>query len=637
MRAYSVVMSETQPASPNEVDNEEPQIKGASLILQKVATLPDAPGVYRMIDAKGVVLYVGKAKNLRSRVRAYTKARGHGNRILRMIDSTCDMEFIRTKTETDALLLEANLIKKLKPRFNVLLRDDKSFPYILLRTDHDVPRLIKHRGAQKIEGNYFGPFASAGAVNRTLNTLQRAFLLRSCTDHVYANRSRPCLLYQIKRCSAPCTGEIDEAGYDNLVNSAKRFLQGDSRAIQDELVAKMETASANQDYEGAAAARDRISALTYVQQKDGINAASLTEADIITIAHEGRQSCVQVFFFRAGQNLGNRAYFPRHDAEQSAAEVLEAFIGQFYDNRPTPKHIYVNETLAGCDLLQEALSLRMEKPITIHRPQRGDKLEALKHATHNAREALARRIAESDNQRRLLQEVANTFNLAAPPARIEVFDNSHLQGTNQIGSMIVAGEEGFMKTQYRKFNIKDETINGDDYAMMQEVFMRRYGRLLKEPEAPRPDLILIDGGRGQLSVTMKVMAELGIDIPMVGIAKGEDRNAGREQFYVSPTGKIEAPFTLPHNAPVLYYLQRLRDEAHRFAIGTHRARRKKDMTKNPLDNIEGIGASRKRALLHHFGSGQAASRASLNELEKVEGISTKIAGRIYDHFTDRKR
>ena len=604
------------------------EISGAALILQKVATLPPAPGVYRMMDAAGAVLYVGKARNLRLRVRAYTKARGHPNRILRMIDATSAMEFIRTETETDALLLEANLIKKLKPRFNVLMRDDKSFPYILLRTDHDVPRLQKHRGAQNITGDYFGPFASAGAVNQTLNSLQRAFLLRSCNDHVYNNRTRPCLLYQIKRCSAPCTGEISAADYGGLVAEAKRFLKGDSRAVQEALVGKMKTASAAQDFETAGAARDRIRALTYVQQKDGINAAMMKEADVIAIAKQGRQSCVQVFFFRAGQNLGNRAYFPRHDEEQSAEEILEAFIGQFYENRPIPPQIFVNATLAGRTLLAEALGIRMGHRVALAHPKRGGKLAVVNHAVQNASEALARRIAESDNQRRLLAEVATCFALPVPPTRIEVFDNSHLQGTNQIGAMIVASEEGFLKTQYRKFNIKDPSINGDDYAMMREVFGRRYGRMVREDGAPRPDLILVDGGQGQLSAAQEVLGELALDIPLVAIAKGVDRNAGRERFFM--TGR-EA-FSLPHDAAVLYYLQRLRDEAHRYAIGTHRARRKMAMYANPLDGVEGIGAARKRALLHHFGSAQEVGRAGANELEKVEGISARIAQRIYDHF-----
>jgi excinuclease ABC subunit C len=620
------------------------KLHGARLIEQKVATLPGGPGVYRMMDAQGNVLYVGKAKNLKSRVRAYTKLIGHNNRIMRMIEATADMEFIRTETETDALLLEANLIKKLKPRYNVLLRDDKSFPYILLAEDHAVPQLLKHRGSHKRAGDYFGPFASAGAVNRTLNTLQRAFLLRSCSDSVYDSRTRPCLLYQIKRCAAPCTGEISEADYGALVEEARAFLKGQSRAVQQRLVEKMQAASDALDFEGAARARDRIHALTYVQQESGINPQGIAEADVIALAKAGGQACVQVFFYRAGQNLGNHAYFPRHDKDEADAAILEAFIGQFYDNRPAPKLILVNQAMPGQTLLAEALSVQMAQAVHIRHPQRGAKAALLTHAAQNAQEALARHQAESASQRRLLQQLADVFDLEAPPQRIEVFDNSHLQGSNQLGGMVVAGLEGFLKNQYRKFNIKDAaTKPGDDYAMMREVFTRRYGRLAREmsEEAAneasatnnRPDLVLVDGGRGQLNVAREVMQELGLDdIPLVGVAKGPDRDAGRERFFMAD----KDDFMLPHNSPVLYYLQNLRDEAHRFAIGGHRAKRRSDIRKNPLDMIDGIGAGRKRALLHHFGSARSVGRASLAELEKVDGISAKIAQRIYDHFHNRE-
>lgn len=611
----------------------ETPLIAAALIESKVATLPSGPGVYRMLDEHGEALYVGKAKNLKNRVRAYTRPTGHNNRILRMIDRTRAMEFIRTETETDALLLEANLIKKLKPRYNVLLRDDKSFPYILLADDHAVPQLYKHRGARKRPGSYFGPFASAGAVNRTLNTLQRVFLLRSCSDSVYESRTRPCLLHQIKRCAAPCTGEISTEDYAELVDQARQFLKGDSRAVQDTLLAKMQAASDQLDFEAAAMARDRIRALTYVQRSNGINQLDVAEADVIAINKQGGQSCVQVFFFRAGQNLGNRAYFPRHDKDQSEAEILEAFVGQFYDNRPVPRLILVSHKLEGRHLLAEAMGLRMGHVVKISQPQRGDKANLMLRAKQNASEALARNMAEGTNQRRLLREVAELFDLPSAPERIEVFDNSHLQGTNQFGGMIVAGPEGFIKNQYRKFNIRDEnTKPGDDYAMMREVFTRRYGRLAREENRQSenwPDLILVDGGRGQLNAAGTVLDELGLsDIPLVGVAKGPDRDAGRERFFM----RQKRDFIMPPNTPVLYYLQRLRDEAHRYAIGAHRAKRAGAIRQNPLDQIDGIGATRKRALLHHFGSAKAVARAALADLEKVEGISDRIALKIYNHF-----
>ena len=613
--------------------SETEKLEGRALIEAKVATLPAAPGVYRMLDDEGNALYVGKAKNLKSRVGSYARRSGHNNRISTMIDATRQMEFIRTETETDALLLEANLIKKLRPRYNVLLRDDKSFPYILLADDHAVPQLYKHRGARKRRGAYFGPFASAGAVNRTLNTLQRAFLLRSCSDSVYESRSRPCLLYQIKRCSAPCTGEISTEAYDELVEEARDFLSGNSRKVQDALLEKMQSASEALDFEVAASARDRIRALTYVQRGNGVNPLDVVEADIVAVVQEGGQSCVQVFFIRAGHNLGNRAYFPRHDKHQTEIEILEAFLGQFYESRPVPREIFINHTLSNASLLGEAFSSRMGHNVKIHRPQRGDKVKLIAHAEQNAKEALGRHVSESASQRLLLKGVGDAFGLQAPPQRIEVFDNSHLQGTNQIGGMIVAGPDGFIKNQYRKFDIKDETTTpGDDYAMMREVFTRRYGRLAKEENRQTsawPDLILIDGGKGQLSVVRKVMVELGLeDIPLVGVAKGPDRDAGRERFFM--VGKQD--FMMSHNSPVLYYLQRLRDEAHRFAIGRHRAKRKAEIRKNPLDGIEGIGGHRKKALLHHFGSAREVASSALADLEKVDGISAKMAQRIYNHF-----
>ncbi len=607
-----------------------------------------------MLNDKGDVLYVGKARSLKKRVTSYTKLLGHSNRIARMISSTADMEFITTATETDALLLEANLIKQLKPRYNVLLRDDKSFPYILLTGDHDFPQVLKHRGARSQKGDYFGPFASAGSVTRTLNTLQRAFLLRSCSDSVFESRTRPCLLFQIKRCSAPCTGEISKTDYKGLVDEAHDFLRGKSRKTQDHLLKLMEAASAKLDFEGAALYRDRVRALTQIQSHQGINPQSVTDADVFAVAEDSGQTCVQVFFFRGGQNWGNRAYFPRHDKDVTRAEVLDAFLAQFYDDRPAPAQLLLSEGVEGRTLLAEALTIRGERKVTVSVPARGEKRELVEHALRNATDALARRLAESATQRKLLSEMVTLFNLESPPQRIEIYDNSHIQGTNQVGGMVVAGPEGFLKNQYRKFNIKEGEIEpGDDYGMMRQVLTRRFSRLLKEsvktgddaeedPNGPStedalemrraqgwPDIILIDGGQGQLSVTMEVMRDLGItDVTVVSIAKGPDRNAGRERFFMPG----RPPFSLPEKSPVLFYLQRLRDEAHRFAIGSHRARRAKQVHENPLDNVPGVGASRKRALLHHFGSAKAVSRAGLADLLTVEGISEKVARAVYDHF-----
>ena len=617
---------------------------GVALIAAKVRLLPDSPGVYRMYDGDGELLYVGKARSLKKRVASYTKLAGQPNRIARMITATAQMEFITTATETDALLLEANLIKRLKPRYNVLMRDDKSFPHILLTGDHEFPQVLKHRGARARRGDYFGPFASAGAVNATLNALQKAFLLRSCSDSVFESRTRPCLLFQIKRCSAPCTGEISGEDYAGLVAEARDFLKGRSRKTQEQLVRLMDEAAANLDYETATVYRDRIRALTQVQQHQGINPQTVTEADLFAAWAEGGQTCVQVFFIRAGQNWGNRAYFPRHDRELSTEEVLDAFLAQFYEDRQPPRMVLLSHDTPGKALLAEALTIRAGRKVAVGVPRRGEKRELVDHALTNAREALGRRLAESSSQRKLLEGVAEVFGLEQAPERIEVYDNSHIQGAKAVGGMIVAGPEGFMKSQYRKFNIKNaDMAAGDDYAMMREVLTRRFTRLLKEsdgddadtgpeetrPDAVWPDLILIDGGAGQLKVATEVLAELGIDsVTAVGVAKGPERDAGRERFFMA--GRRD--FMLEPRNPVLYYLQRLRDEAHRFAIGIHRARRSKAIGVNPLDEVPGVGPGRKRALLKHFGSARAVARAGLADLESVEGISTGVARAVYDHF-----
>ncbi|MCF1502536.1 excinuclease ABC subunit UvrC [Afifella sp. H1R] len=624
---------------------------GADVIAAAVKTLPNAPGVYRMINEHGQVLYVGKARSLKKRVVSYTRLGGQNNRIARMIRATAAMDFVRTRTETEALLLEANLIKRLRPRFNVLLRDDKSFPYILITGDHEAPMIVKHRGARKRAGDYYGPFASAGAVGRTINALQKAFLIRSCSDSVYESRTRPCLLYQIKRCSAPCTGEISVEDYAKLVEEARAFLSGRSQAVRTELAQEMEAASSRFDFEQAAVYRDRLAALSHVQSHQGVNPQSVEEADVFAIHQEGGMACVQVFFFRTGQNWGNRAYFPKADKTMDAPQILQAFLAQFYDDKPVPKLVLASEEFEERALLSEALSERAGHRIQVHVPQRGEKRELVEHALTNAREALGRRLAETSSQARLLQGLGEAFGLPSPPRRVEVYDNSHIQGTNAVGGMIVAGPEGFSKPHYRKFNIRSEEITpGDDFGMMREVLTRRFSRLLKEagPRTPQeeqttedgseaqsdaipawPDLIVIDGGKGQLSATLAVLKELGIDDqPVVSIAKGRDREAGRETFFMA--GK--APFMLPHRDPVLYFIQRLRDEAHRFAIGSHRARRKKAMAANPLDEISGIGPSRKRALLRHFGTARAVSRAGVEDLMDVEGISEQMAEAIYDHF-----
>jgi excinuclease ABC subunit C len=615
---------------------------GAEVIAAAVRNLPNAPGVYRMLDAKGDVLYVGKARSLKKRVVAYTRLAGQNSRIARMIRATASMAFVRTRTETEALLLEANLIKRLRPRFNVLLRDDKSFPYILIAEDHEAPAIMKHRGARSRKGSYFGPFASAGAVGRTVNALQKAFLIRTCSDAVFESRTRPCLLFQIKRCSGPCTREIALDDYRQLVGEAKEFLSGASRKVKGDLARTMEAASAELDFERAALYRDRLAALSHIQAHQGINPQSVEEADVFAVHQDGGLTCIQVFFFRTGQNWGNRAYFPKADKSLEAPAVLEAFMAQFYDDKPVPRLILVSTDFEERELLARALCERAGHRVEILVPQRGEKRDLVEHAVANAREALGRKLAETSTQGRLLAGLAELFGLPAPPRRIEVYDNSHVMGTNAVGAMIVAGPEGFSKNHYRKFNIRsEEGAPGDDYAMMREVMRRRFGRLLREagprtaegPEpdglGPWPDLVLIDGGKGQLAAVAGVLAELGItDLPLVSVAKGRDREAGRETFFMSG----REPFLLPHRDPVLYFIERMRDEAHRFAIGSHRVRRAKEMHVNPLDEIAGVGPSRKRALLRHFGTAKAVSRAGVADLKTVEGISEGLAEAIYDHF-----
>ncbi|MCA1299261.1 excinuclease ABC subunit UvrC [Stappia indica] len=652
-----------------------PDARGVDVIAHFVRQLPLGPGVYRMLDGEGEVLYVGKARSLKKRVTSYTRLQGQSNRIMRMILATASMEFVTTRTETEALLLEANLIKRLRPRFNVLLRDDKSFPYILVTGDHEAPALVKHRGARRRKGSYFGPFASAGAVNRTINALQKAFLVRNCSDSYYANRSRPCLLHQIKRCAAPCTGEISPEDYAGLVAEAKAFLSGRSQMVKKDLARQMEEASEALDFERAAVCRDRLAALSHVQSHQGINPQTVEEADVFAIHQDGGQTCIQVFFFRTGQNWGNYAQFPRADKTLTEAEVLESFLAQFYDDKPAPRLILLSHDIEERELLAAALSERSDRKVEVAVPKRGEKRELVEHAAQNAREALGRRLAETSSQTRLLAGLAEAFSLPAPPRRIEVYDNSHIMGTNAVGGMIVAGPEGFAKGQYRKFNIKSQDlVPGDDYGMMREVLTRRFSRLLKEHSAERPDyaapvtagpapgtipagsqsdsaalaetaetesaeadtgmpawpdLVVIDGGLGQLNAVRETLHELGLDdVPLVGIAKGPDRDAGREKFFLPD----RPSFMLPARDPVLYFIQRLRDEAHRFAIGTHRARRKKDIARSPLDEIAGIGPSRKRALLRHFGTAKAVSKAGIDDLMNVDGVSETVARTIYDHF-----
>ena len=666
------------------------RMSGPDIIRDHVTRLPSRPGVYRMFGETGELLYVGKARNLKARVSSYAKIGGQTQRIARMISLTRSMEFVVTASETEALLLEANLIKRLKPRFNIILRDDKSFPHILIREDHEAPQALKHRGAKRTKGRYFGPFASAGAVDHTLDTLQKAFLLRTCTDNIYATRSRPCMLHQMGRCSAPCTGLIPLDEYRDLVREAERFLSGDAETLVEQLAAQMERAAANTDYERAARLRDRIRALSSVRQSQSVNPDGLVEADVFAIHSDAGASAVQAFFFRAGQNWGATVWYPKHDRDDTPEEVLTAFIAQFYDDKPVPKLILLNREIEEWDLMTEALEMKAEHKVEIRTPQRGEKRGIVEQAALNAREALGRKLAETQSQQKIFAAVQKVFDLPEPPKRIEVYDNSHIMGTNMVGGMVVAGPEGFEKNSYRKFNIKDQEIEpGDDYGMMREVMTRRFGRLKKEWEelnspppaqpgevddpqgqtegalaiSPRaglapsvslanasdppppslraeggrkpdtwPDLVLIDGGLGQLSAVREAVEALGFkpgDLNLVAIAKGPDRNAGREQFF--RPGR--APFQLPPNDPALYYLQRLRDEAHRWAIGAHRAKRSAAITgQNPLDEITGVGVRRKKALLHRFGSAKGVSNATVADLQTVEGVNAALAQRIYDHF-----
>ncbi|MFL2668909.1 MAG: excinuclease ABC subunit UvrC [Alphaproteobacteria bacterium] len=608
--------------------------RGTKIISDVVKTLTSSPGVYRMIDDDGNPLYVGKAKNLKRRVANYSRPAKLAIRLKRMIAATRSMEIVETHTEVDALLLESNLIKKLKPRYNVMLRDDKSFPHILLTSNNDWPQLIKHRGKRAGEGEYFGPFASASAVNKTLAALQRAFPLRNCSDNMFANRNRPCLQYQIKRCSAPCVDRISSKDYSTIVDEARDFLTGKNRNLQKGFLARMEKAVRNMEYETAAIFRDRIKALTQIQAHQDINVQSLGNADIIAVFGSKGLVCIQVFFFRNGQNLGNRSYFPARAGGLRLAEVLAAFLGQFYTDKTPPQVVLVNETLPESDLIADALSIRANRKVTINKPSRGPKRVLVDHVFANAKEALARRMAESGTQRRLLKDLADTLKLGSLPKRVEIYDNSHISGTKAVGGMVVAGTDGLLKKAYRKFNIKNQNLApGDDYGMMREVFTRRFRRALQEdPDRQSgnwPDLVLIDGGQGHLTVVSEVMAELAIDdIPVVAIAKGTERDAGRERFFMEG----RRSFMLKPNDPVLYFLQRLRDEAHRFAIGSHRALRKKVIGESPLDGIPGVGANRKQALLHHFGSARGVGGAGISDLEGVYGISSPLAKKIYDHF-----
>ena len=621
-------MTEPTPPKPN-----APPVTGHAYIRAFNRQIDQSPGVYRMLDAKGAVLYVGKARNLNRRIGNYAKPTGHSARIAKMISETCTMMVLTTKTETEALLLEQNLIKQLKPKYNVLLRDDKSFPNIHVSA-HDFPMISKHRGARKAKGQYFGPFASAMAVNRTLNQLQKAFLLRNCSDSMFEGRTRPCLQYQIKRCSAPCVGKISRAEYAQTVDEAVRFLSGKSTDVQQGLAAEMAKASAEMEFERAAALRDRIAALTLVQGAQGVNPAGVDEADVIALFQEGGQACVQVFFIRANQNWGNHAYFPRTGADFDSGEVLEAFLGQFYANKTPPKQILLSAELDNADLMAAALGEKLGRKVDILVPKRGEKATLIEAALRNAREELGRKVAETASQARLLEGLAERFGLDAPPARVEVYDNSHIQGAFAVGAMIVAGPDGYMKSAYRKFNIAADGLTpGDDFAMMDQVLRRRFARLQKEDAEKKgdgwPDLVLIDGGAGQLSATVKVFEELGVTgVALVGVAKGEDRDAGKEEFY-RPGKPVMA---LPHRDPVLYFIQRLRDEAHRFAIGTHRAKRSKAISASPLDDVPGVGAARKRALLAHFGSAKAVGRAALADLRAVEGISSAMAESIHAFF-----
>jgi excinuclease ABC subunit C len=624
--------------------------RGTEVIKRFWTTLPNAPGVYRMLDGKGDVLYVGKAKSLKNRVGSYARGQAHSNRIARMIGETTSMEFVTTATETEALLLEANLIKQLKPRYNVLLRDDKSLPYILLTGDHDAPQLVKHRGARKRKGDYYGPFASVWAVNRTINALQRAFLLRSCNDSYFENRTRPCLLFQIKRCSGPCTKEISNEEYAGLVSEARAFLAGKSNAVKQRITEEMQQAAEDLEFERAARCRDRLAALSAIQGVQGINTQSVEEADVFALDEQAGQFCVEVFFFRNWQNWGNRAYFPKADKSMSREEVLGSFIAQFYDDKPAPRLILLSHEIEDAELLGAALSTRAEARVEIHAPQRGERRQLIEYVLRNAKEALGRRLADTASQQKLLVSLGQAFGMAKAPKRVEVYDNSHIMGTNAVGAMVVAGANGFMKQHYRTFNMKSEDLKpGDDYGMMREMLQRRFARLVKEEpraadgEVPAgsddsfpawPDLVLIDGGKGQLEAARQALSEVGVsedDVALVGIAKGRDRDAGRETFFKPG----QPPFKMPPRDPALYFVQRLRDEAHRFAIGAHRAKRKRELVKNPLDEIAGIGPTRKRALLHHFGTVKAIQRAALEDLMKAPGVNAATARAVYDFFHDR--
>ena len=632
-------------------DDSEPESgplqKGRDAIRRFAKLAPEAPGVYRMIDANGTVLYVGKAKNIRKRVTSYARPDGHTNRIARMIAATVTMEFVSTSTEPEALLLEANLIKRFRPFYNVLLRDDKSFPYILLTAGHPAPAIAKHRGARNRPGDFFGPFASAGSVNRTITALERAFFLRSCSDSVYESRTRPCLLFQIKRCSAPCTGEIALDDYNRLVDQARDFLCGKSTAIKDALLAQMQTASEQQDYEKAAVIRDRMAALSLIQSQHGVHPRNVEEADVFAIFQQGGINCIQSFFIRNHQNWGNRAHFPRADKSLEAGEVLGSFLAQFYDGKPVPRAILLSHDVPDQDVLAEALSTRADRKVEITVPKRGEKFELIDHAIRNAREAIERQLAESSSQLRLLKNLGELLQLPHAPKRIEVYDNSHIMGTNAVGAMIVAGPEGFAKNQYRKFNIKSpDTKAGDDTGMMREVLKRRFKRLVEESprtqrdqaaeaasetasDTPWPDLVIVDGGLPQLTAARETMEEVGVgDVPLLAIAKGLERESGRELFHI----RGREPFRLPPRDPVLYFVERLRDEAHRFAIGSHRTRRSKDIGTTGLQEIPGVGPSRKRALLHHFGTLKAIEQASLSDLETVPGIDARLARAVYDYF-----
>ncbi|MFL5335158.1 MAG: excinuclease ABC subunit UvrC [Geminicoccaceae bacterium] len=621
---------------PGEAQLAPSRLAGAELIRSLIPTLPNEAGVYRMLDERGEVLYVGKAKSLRKRVATYAKTQGQTARLQRMVALTRAMEFVTTASEVEALLLEANLIKRYRPPFNIVLRDDKSFPYISLRKNHDFPLIGKHRGAKRAETEYFGPFASAGAVNDTLNALLKAFPLRSCRDTIFSTRARPCLQYQIKRCSAPCVGRIGKESYGRIVDEVRDFLSGRSDEVQKRLQGEMLQASSSLDFERAAILRDRLKAMAHIQARQGINTDAVDDADVIAGHQEGGQVCVQVFFYRSGRNYGNRAYYPAHARDATPGEIVAAFLGQFYAERVPARLVLLAEPVPEQELLAEALSVRAGRKVEVLVPKRGGRRQLVENAQTNARQALARHLADTASQEALLEQLAERFALADAPGRIEVYDNSHIQGSNAIGAFIVAGPEGFDKKSYRTFNIKGtELAPGDDYAMMREVLKRRFARLIREdPEragAGWPDLIVIDGGAGQLAVAQATLAELGlVDLPMLAVAKGPERNAGHERFFLPG----REPLVLDPRDPVLYFVQRLRDEAHRFAIQTHRGKRTRDIGRSVLDQVPGIGAKRKRALLNHFGSARGVAEAGVLDIERVPGIDRAVAKAVYDYFHD---